>query len=107
MAFLVEKRLQAPDYLVLAVDLVCGCIRSASRKISNQRLYEIIRRKFDQHKHRLWHTLRWRVTDEGVDIFDGGSSDKNHAHIGISHASATAHYWRNYGESRGPQNYLR
>ena len=107
MASLVEKRLQAPAYLVLAVDLACECIKSVSRKVSNRRLYEIIGRKFDQYKRKLWYTLRWRVTDNGIDIFDGDSSDNNHAHVGISHASAQAHYWRNYGESHGPQNYLR
>lgn len=106
MASLAKKQQQAPAYLALAVDLACECIRSASRRVSNKSLLEIIRRKFDQYKRVLWYTLRLEVTDRGVSILDGDEHDKNHAHISISHETATPHYWRNYGEPHGPQNYL-
>jgi hypothetical protein len=107
MPSLEEKRLQAPPALVAAVDLVRECIKSASRRLSNSRLAQLIERLLDQNKRRLSYTIRFRVKEDRVDIFDGPPHDHAHAHVAISQADGEPYYWRNYSDPRGSLNYLR
>lgn len=97
MLSLDEKRRQAPAALVLAVDLVCECIKSASRRVSNSRLESVIRRMLDDNKRKLTRTIRFRVRNDAVDVFDGAPKE-DHAHIAISQATGETFYWRNRGE---------